>query len=151
MEPTVLALTDRLLALRLRRAQARDVPAIVALLAEDPLRARVESTGPADRERYARAFHAIDADPTHLLVVMVTGDDAVVGTMQLTFLPGLARSGATRMQIEAVRVASDLRGQGAGTGMIRWALAEAGRRGAALVELTSDGSRQDAHRFSQTT
>lgn len=74
---------------------------------------------PADQERYDQAFRAIDADPAHLLVVLETtlvgdADPAVVGTMQLTFLPGLARAGATRMQIEAVRVSADLRGQGAG-------------------------------------
>ena len=71
----------------------------------------------------------------------------MVATMQLTFLPGLARRGASRMQIEAVRVDGDLRGNGIGSAMIRWAVAEAGRRGAALVQLTSDNTRLDAHRF----
>lgn len=133
--------------MQLRRARPSDVAGIVALLADDPLRAPVESTDPADRERYGSAFMAIDADPAHLLVVMVREGDVVVGTMQLTFLPGLARAGATRMQIEAVRVSAELRGQDAGTAMIRWAVAEAERRGAGLVQLTSDGSRHDAHRF----
>lgn len=95
---------------------------------------------------YERAFASIDADPAHLLVVVQDGDD-VVGTLQLTFLPGLSRSGALRAQVEAVRVRADRRGAGLGEALLRWALAEAGRRGCGLVQLTSDESRADAHRF----
>ena len=72
---------------------------------------------------------------------------AVVGTMQLLFLPGLSRRGALRAQVEAVRVAAPGRGHGLGSAMIRWAISEARRRGCALVQLTSDKSRTDAHRF----
>ena len=67
--------------------------------------------------------------------------------MQLTFIPGLARGGATRLQIEAVRVRSDLRGNGLGGAMITWAINEGRRRGSQLIQLTSDGSRAAAHRF----
>ncbi len=67
--------------------------------------------------------------------------------MQLTFIPGLARGGATRLQIEAVRVRPDLRSNGLGGAMITWAIDEGRRRGAKLVQLTSDGSRAAAHRF----
>jgi ribosomal protein S18 acetylase RimI-like enzyme len=71
----------------------------------------------------------------------------IVGTMQLSFLPGLARRGALRAQIEAVRVAESTRGSGLGAAMMRWAIEESRRRGCALVQLTSDKSRADAHRF----
>ena len=67
--------------------------------------------------------------------------------MQLTSIPGLARAGATRLQIEAVRVRAELRGNGLGGAMIAWAVAEGRRRGAGLVQLTSDQTRLDAHRF----
>ncbi|MEC5178994.1 GNAT family N-acetyltransferase [Arthrobacter sp. CG_A4] len=67
--------------------------------------------------------------------------------MQLTFIPGLARAGATRLQIEAVRVHSGLRGNGLGGAMMTWAFAEGRRRGARLIQLTSDQSRPAAHRF----
>jgi GNAT superfamily N-acetyltransferase len=70
-----------------------------------------------------------------------------VGTVQLSFLPGLARRGALRAQLEAVRVRADQRGRGVGAAMIGWAIEEARRRGCALVQLTSDKSRPDAHRF----
>ncbi|OZC79401.1 GNAT family N-acetyltransferase [Rhodococcus sp. 06-462-5] len=79
-------------------------------------------------------------------MVAVHGDE-VVGTLQLTVIPGLARGGALRAQIEAVRVDARWRGRGLGGALIGWAIAEAERRGCALVQLTSDVSRTDAHRF----
>ncbi len=134
-------------AFTLRRATAADVGAIVSLLADDELRASVESTLREARAPYDRAFEAINADPAQLLVVAVSPAGEVVATMQLTSIPGLARAGALRIQIEAVRVHSNLRGNGLGGAMISWAIAEGRRRGARLVQLTSDQSRQSAHRF----
>lgn len=131
----------------LRKAGASDVGPVLALLADDQLRAGVDSAAIEDRDPYDRAFQAIDADPAQLLVAVVTTAHEVVATMQLTFIPGLARGGATRLQIEAVRVRSDLRGNGLGGAMITWAINEGRRRGAQLIQLTSDGSRAAAHRF----
>jgi GNAT superfamily N-acetyltransferase len=131
----------------LRRATAADLDAILGLLADDPISASRGDTGsPADRPAYERAFAAIDADPAQqLLVTELEGE--VVGTMQLTVIPGLARVGASRLQIEAVRVRSDRRNLGIGAAMMRWAVAEAPELGASLVQLTSDLARVDAHRF----
>ena len=131
----------------LREAGPDDVRAIVELLAADQLGAsRDGAAGPDELAPYLRAFAAIDADPAHVLVVAVDGGQ-VIATMQLSFLPGLARRGALRAQIEAVRVRADRRGDGLGEAMIRWAVQEARRRGCALVQLTSDKTRTDAHRF----
>jgi GNAT superfamily N-acetyltransferase len=129
--------------LPLRRATAGDLPAVVALLTDDPLGATRES---ADLAPYETAFAAVDADPAHLLVVADDGGD-VVGTLQLTFVPGLSRGGALRAQVESVRVAATARGRGLGEAMLRWCADEARRRGAALVQLTTDKRRTDAHRF----
>jgi GNAT superfamily N-acetyltransferase len=74
-------------------------------------------------------------------------DGRIVGTFQLSFLPGLARRGAWRSQIEAVRVAQSERGSGLGTELMRWAINESQRRGSVVVQLTSDRSRSAAHRF----
>jgi ADP-ribose pyrophosphatase YjhB (NUDIX family)/ribosomal protein S18 acetylase RimI-like enzyme len=128
----------------LRRATADDVQAVVGLIADDQLGATRED--PADLTAYLRAFAAIDADPSQLLVVVAEGA-AVVGTMQLSFIPGLSRGGAMRGQVEAVRVAASHRGRRLGEQMIRWAVDESARRGCALVQLTTDKSRVDAHRF----
>jgi GNAT superfamily N-acetyltransferase len=78
---------------------------------------------------------------------MTDDADAVVGTLQLTFIPGLARRGALRAQIEAVRIDRRLRGQGLGGALLAWAIDEARTRGCALVQLTSDKRRQEAHRL----
>lgn len=127
----------------IRRARASDVEEIVAMLADDPLGATRERPGDP---RYAEAFAELDADPRQLLAVAEAGG-AVVGTLQLTFIPGLSRVGATRAQIEAVRVRADQRGAGLGQRLVEWAVGEARRRGCVLVQLTSDASRADAHRF----
>ncbi|GAA4251807.1 GNAT family N-acetyltransferase [Dactylosporangium darangshiense] len=130
--------------LRIRKATEADVPAIVALLADDPLGAGRES--PDDLTPYLRAFAAIEADANQLLVV-AERDGRTVGTLQLSLLPGLTRRGAARGQIEAVRVARDERGSGLGAALMQWAIDEAHERGCQLVQLTSDVSRSDAHRF----
>lgn len=132
----------------LRRARSTDVAAVVALLADDVLGATRETTdgGDADLADYRRSFDAIDGGPAHLLVVAETGGQ-IVGTMQLTFVPGLARRGALRGQIEGVRVASSHRGGQLGSSMIDWAVQECRAHGCAIVQLTSDKRRPDAHRF----
>jgi GNAT superfamily N-acetyltransferase len=130
--------------LTVRRATATDVPAIVAMLADDPLGATRES--PDDLTPYQEAFAVVDADPHQFLAVAERAGH-LVGTLQLTFLPGLARKGATRAQIEAVRVASTERGSGLGATLMEWAVDQARARGCALVQLTSDVARTDAHRF----
>jgi 8-oxo-dGTP pyrophosphatase MutT (NUDIX family)/GNAT superfamily N-acetyltransferase len=128
----------------LRRARREDLAGIVGLIADDQLGATREDTG--DLMAYLSAFDRIDADPAQLLVVADDGG-AVVGTLQLSLIPGLARRGALRGQIEAVRVAESHRGEGLGQAMVTWAVEEARARGCALVQLTTDKSRVDAHRF----
>jgi GNAT superfamily N-acetyltransferase len=131
----------------LRRATADDVAAIVGLLAADQLGATRDGvTTPEDLADYQRAFDVIDGDPAHTLVVAESGPD-IVATMQLSFIPGLARHGALRAQIEAVRVHEAYRSRGLGAAMLNWAIAEARRRDCALVQLTTDKSRTSAHRF----
>jgi len=131
----------------LRRALAGDVAAIVGLLADDTLRSSEESTAPEDLAPYLVAFETIDAATDQLLLVVADTAGQVVATQQLTVLPGLARSGATRLQIEAVRVSAALRGNGLGSAMLTWAVEYGRGRGCRLVQLTSDASRLDAHRF----
>ncbi len=127
----------------IRDARADDVAAIVALLADDPLGAARESPGDP---RYLAVFAEISADP-HQVLVVADVDGSVVGTLQLTFTPGLSRIGSTRATIEGVRVRSDQRGNGLGQRLFEWAIAEARSRGAAILQLTTDASREDARRF----
>ncbi|MET1087836.1 MAG: GNAT family N-acetyltransferase [Arthrobacter sp.] len=135
---------------RLRPAEPADLPAMVALLADDSMGAARERGG--GMAPYEQAFAAIDADPAHLLVVgelvpLDAGRGQVVATFQLSFLPGLSRRGSWRSQIEGVRVAGSLRGRGIGNLMVRWAIDESRRRGCSMMQLTTHKSRTDAHRF----
>ncbi|RST17954.1 GNAT family N-acetyltransferase [Streptomyces sp. WAC05374] len=130
--------------LDIRPAAHADIPAIVAMLADDPLGAQRES--PDDLTPYTAAFERLTGDPHQHLVVAVRGE-RVVGTLQLTIIPGLSRRGASRSIIEAVRIHTDERGGGLGTQLIEWAISESRRRGCQLVQLTSDATRTDAHRF----
>ncbi|EXG81685.1 GNAT family N-acetyltransferase [Cryptosporangium arvum] len=128
----------------LRRAEKPDLPTLVEFLAADQLGAHHENA--EDLAPYEAAFAAIEADPAQLLVVAIV-DGRIVGTFQLSVIPGLARRGSLRAQIEAVRVSDGYRNRGIGAAMMRWAIEEAGRRGCALVQLTSNKARLDAHRF----
>ncbi|MFC9947608.1 GNAT family N-acetyltransferase [Streptomyces pratensis] len=130
--------------LDIRPAAPADLPAIVAMLADDPLGSQRES--PGDLAPYHAAFRRLADDPHQHLVVAVS-EDRVVGTLQLTIVPGLSRRGATRSVIEGVRVHADERGSGLGTQLIQWAVDESRRQGCQLVQLTSDATRTDAHRF----
>ena len=117
---------------------------LVALIAADQLgKSRDGVRSDADLAAYQAAFEEIDADAGEILLVADVGA-AVVGTLQLSFLPGLARHGALRGQIEAVRVRADQRGRGLGHAMLGWAIAEAREHGCGLVQLTSDKSRSIA-------
>ncbi|WP_020144909.1 GNAT family N-acetyltransferase [Terracoccus sp. 273MFTsu3.1] len=130
--------------IEIRPASRDDVPAIVAMLADDPLGAAREDLG--DLHAYDAAYDRVVADPGQHLVV-AERDGIVVGTLQLTVIPGLSRRGATRSVIEGVRVSRDERGTGLGTELVTWAVEESRRLGCTLVQLTSDASRTDARRF----
>jgi GNAT superfamily N-acetyltransferase len=129
-----------------RRAEARDVPAIVAMLADDPLGAEREDPTAAGLQRYLEAFAAVDRDPNQLLAVAEDAGE-VVGCLQVSFLPGLSRQGMWRGQIESVRIAGPHRGRGLGRPFVEWAIERCRERGCGMVQLTTDRSRTDAHRF----
>lgn len=130
--------------LTFREASEDDLPDIVAMLADDTLGAQRES--PENLTPYRTALAEITADP-RLTQVVCERDGEIAGTMQLTITPGLSRRGMSRMQIEGVRVSSSVRGGGVGKQMIEWAIAQAREQDCGLVELTTDKSRENAHRF----
>ncbi|AHF86376.1 GNAT family acetyltransferase [Rhizobium leguminosarum bv. trifolii WSM1689] len=130
-----------------RLARLSDLAAIVRLLGDDDLGGAREIVSDPVDARYLSAFAAIEADANRLLAVATDAADQVVGSLQLSFLPGLSRTGMWRGQIESVRVARDLRGSGLGAQFIEWAIAQCAERGCGLVQLTSDKARQDAIRF----
>jgi GNAT superfamily N-acetyltransferase len=135
--------------LAIRRAARADLPAIVHLLADDPLGAEREAeVSPLPRSYYA-AFDAIDADANQELVVGEAGG-RVIAVLQLTFIPYLTYQGSWRALIEGVRVAADRRSGGIGRRLIGWCIERARQRGCRMVQLTSNKSRADAIRFYQS-
>ncbi len=129
-----------------RRAERRDVAAIVRLLADDTLgatRERIEDPLP---DSYFRAFDAMSAQPGNDMIVGES-DGRIVACLQLSITHGLARQGRVRATIEAVRVARDVRGQRLGERLVAYAIERARAAGAGMVQLTTDKSRKDAHRF----
>ncbi|KQS10026.1 transcriptional regulator [Curtobacterium sp. Leaf183] len=133
----------------LRSAVHDDLDPLMALLSDDPVSAaRGDVADESDRPRYATALRAVTEDPANALLVAVDRDGRLVGTFQLTRIPGMARQGSTRLLVEAVRVRSDLRSGGIGGAMMRWVTdVAAPALDVALVQLTSDAARVDAHRF----
>ncbi|MER7273223.1 GNAT family N-acetyltransferase [Dactylosporangium sp. NPDC000244] len=127
-----------------RPAVRADLPAIVALLADDVL-GRDRDRAVVD-DAYERAFAAIDADPRNEEIVAEDGGE-IVACLQVTYIPGLGRHGMQRALVESVRVRPDLRGRGVGAALMTWVVDRARARGCGLVQLTTDKARADAHRF----
>ncbi|MDH6236712.1 GNAT family N-acetyltransferase [Cryobacterium sp. CG_9.6] len=133
----------------LRRASPGDLDSLMMLLSDDPVSAsRGDTAALADRPAYLSALTQITADRSNDLLIALDGERRILGTMQLTLIPGMARRGSTRLLIEAVRVRSDTRSSGIGSAMMRWVTdIAAPSLDAGLVQLTSDAVRTDAHRF----
>jgi ribosomal protein S18 acetylase RimI-like enzyme len=129
-----------------RKAELEDLPAIVRLLAEDPLGAKRERFETPLPESYLRAFEAIDPDPNNELVVACLADE-VIGVLQLTYIPYLTYQGGWRALIEAVRIDSKHRSRGLGKTMFQWAIERSRERGCHMVQLTTDKTRPAAKRF----
>jgi len=127
-----------------RIARHEDLPAIVAMLADDVLGQGRESGQGGDV--YIAAFDAIAAQPGNDVYVG-EADGEVIATAQLTLIPNLSISGTLRAQIEGVRVASSQRGQGTGEALVRFLVLRAREGGAGMVQLTTNKARADALRF----
>jgi len=136
-------------AVSVRRAAEGDLAAIVRLLSDDPVSSsRGDVAATADEPLYGRALSAILSDPGNDLVVVVDAGGAVVGTLQLTSIPGMARRGSSRLLVEAVRVDGARRSGGIGGALMTWVVdVAAPALGCSIVQLTSDRARTDAHRF----
>jgi GNAT superfamily N-acetyltransferase len=132
--------------LQCRPAESGDLQAIIALLADDML-------GQARNPLYADAAASYDMAFAELLetsdntVIVALMAGRIIGCYQLTFIRGLSHRGALRANIESVRIAGDLRGQGLGSDLMRDALARARARGANMVQLTTDMRRPQTRAF----
>lgn len=135
--------------LTIRDAIPVDIPTILQLSHAGD--ARGADTPPLDPDtlsdpRHRLAFDEIAADPSHRLVVAERNSE-VVGTLQISLIPGLLRFGMKRAMLENVHIRADQRGNGLGSEMVLWAIDQARAAGCGMVQLTSNKVRIDAHRF----
>ena len=129
-----------------RKAVINDLNAIVNLLLEDELGQTRESKKPELNQNYVDAFHRIDDDLNQYLMVAESNRE-IVATCHLTIMPSLTFTGATRMQIEAVRVAEKYRGKKIGEWMMNAAITYAKSKGATILQLTTNKKRLRTKNF----
>jgi GNAT superfamily N-acetyltransferase len=137
------------MSLDFRRATRADLPSIIQMIADDQIGQKREDASVPLNPAYLASFEAIERDDNQFLAV-AERDGQVIGCLQLTFIPGISRMGMWRGNIESVRVAKSLRGQGIGRAFFEWAIGMCRQRGCKLVQLTMDKSRKDASRFYQS-
>lgn len=132
--------------LSFRPATLADLAKIVEMLADDFLGKQRERFQVPLPDSYLRAFEEIDSDPNNELIV-VEQNGEVIGTLQLTFIPSISFQGGKRAQIESVRVAASVRGQGIGKKMFEWAIKRAREKNCRMIQLSTNNDRADAQRF----
>lgn len=133
--------------LEFRKVRESDLPFVVGLLANDKLGKLREDLQNPLPETYLKAFDAILQDKNQELMVVENEDGEIIGTLQLSFIQYLTYQGGIRAQIEAVRIRDDQRGKGVGEAFIKWAINRAKKKGAHILQLTSDKQRPEAIHF----
>lgn len=132
-----------------RPAVESDLPAIIAVLADDDVGGHGDSWNEDTAPAYRSAFREIAADRNSEILVAELGG-AVRGVLILRFQRGLADRGGFKAILQSVFVAAAARGAGIGRLMVAEAERRARERGATRVELVSNKKRLDAHRFYRT-
>ena len=129
----------------LRNATEQDLTEIANLLNDDFLGKNREDLNCFNA--YIDAFNEIQQHNNIQLLVLENENKKIIGTMQLIMIPCLAVTGSKRMEIEAVRIASELRGSGIGSWMIEESIKIAKQHNCKIVQLSSNNQRIDAHKF----
>ena len=133
--------------MNIRPVTKKDLPAIVEMLANDKLgRLREVYQTPLPKVYY-EAYERIIADKNQELLAVENEEQEPIATFQLSFIPYLTYQGGIRCQVENVRVRDDYTGKGIGRQMFEWIIDRAKKKGAHVVQLTSDKQRPDAIRF----
>ena len=131
-----------------REALEKDIPALVALLADDELGQQREDVSKPLNKVYLQMFDNISKDPNNVLIV-AEENQTIVGMLQLTFIPYLTHIGSWRCLIEGVRISRQYRNKGIGNKLFDWAIERAKIKKCKIVQLTSDKQRPNAIRFYQ--
>lgn len=134
----------------IRDATAADVPRVIELLTQMTIAPEAprerDPHDPACVPAYVRALADIQADPRQRVLVVEEGG-RVVATATLMVLPNLSHGGRPVAQLESVVVDERERGRGVGERLVRYCVDEARRVGCFRMQLTSNATREGAHRF----
>ena len=128
-----------------REATADDLDAILALMVQDA-RSPTTPTSAVATPRQRAALDELVADPAHQVLVGEL-EGTVVATAHVSWLRMLSADGGLYCQVENVRTDETHRGRGLGGQLMDWIESAARDRGAARIQLTTNRSRLDAHRF----
>jgi GNAT superfamily N-acetyltransferase len=129
-----------------RKASIDDLKTIVSLISDDKLgQTREEFNNKLD-QNYIDAFYKINSDPNQYLMVLCN-NKKVIGTCHGTLMSSLMFKGSMRMQIEAVRIDLEARGENLGAKMIEFALEWGKKHGATIFQLTTNKKRAGAIKF----
>ena len=128
-------------------AERKHLNEIVRLLSDDVLGRSREAYGDPLPEGYLNAFEIISKDPSHELTIAENEQGDLVGTMQLSFIQYLTYRGGLRAHIEDVHIRQEDRGKGYGTLFFQYAINRAKKKGAHLLQLTTDKQRPEAIAF----
>lgn len=130
----------------IKEAKICDIPSIVLLLADDVIGSKREDITLPLKQFYIDAFKEISNNPNCYLIVAKQNDN-VVGTLQVSIMPGISRKGMFRAEIEGVRVNNKFRGKKIGLSLCEWAIKKAKMKKCGIIQLTSDKKRLLAHKF----
>lgn len=124
------------------RASEADLPAILSLYA----RLGQDDGEILDLAEAGLIFARITTYPDYRLYVARL-DGRIAGTFALLIMDNLGHRGARSAILEDVVVADDLRGQGIGKEMMRYAGSLCQEKGCYKLALSSNSNREAAHRF----
>ena len=130
---------------RIEIARKEQLPAIVALLADDAIGALLED--PSAVDVYQRAFDDMAQNPHSEIYVALDDAGDVVGCVQMSVAQFLVHRGEKRVEIAGLRINRKLRRSGLGAKLLRHVMEEGRRRGATVAQFTSNKARQEAHMF----
>ena len=130
----------------IRSARRNDLPAVVRLLTSDAITGKRELFSEPLLPSYSQAFEEITGDKNNELIV-AESEGAVVGTLQLTFIPNITLRGGKRALVEGVFVDEQFRGKGKPNGNVHGGQPRARRRCLAV----GPHSKRDQHPHGEDT
>ncbi len=132
--------------MKIRPAKIADLKSIVELLHQDKLGSKREQLEQSLSAEYIKAFKEIESDANNTVYVL-TDNEIIMGTFQLTFIRNLTYTGGLRAQVEGVRIHESYRGQGVGKWLMEEVIDMSRKKGAHLIQLTTDKKRPQAIEF----